>query len=520
MQPSRIVTAALIAASSTLGGTAAAGPVCQPNADGIACHAIARERPTGGIAAYAAPLGLAPSDLQDAYRIQQPHGAVPTIAIIDAYGYSALESDLAMYRSQYGLPPCTIANGCLRVVRDDGSTTLPPDPPTTDDWTIETALDVDMASAACPTCKILVVQATSSLNQYLIPAQRTAVQLGATVISNSWGSGQPGVNYAATEPYFDHPGVPTFVSSGDNGYDEGGVGPHYPSTSAHVVAVGGTALRRDGSARGWSEVAWSMAGSSCSTSIAKPAYQAAVPCQFRAASDVSAVADPATGVAVYNARNGGWIEVGGTSAAAPLVATMVAAAGLAPQITGGDWFATHANALHDVVSGGNGGCATSVCNAGTGWDGPTGYGTPDMARLTDAGPMVGITAPADGATVAAGFEVDAMAAGATNVELRVDGAVISSVSSGPFRFHAPAQLAAGAHDVEVVATDANGLTDSSTVRVMVAGGSGPGAESGGMVTGGCSTGGEPGWLVLGLGALLVQRARRSRNAAASARARI
>jgi len=517
MQRSHVIVVAAIAAAAS-SGTAAAGPVCQPSADGIACHAIALELPTGGIAASAAPKGLGPADLQGAYNIQQPRGgATPTIAIIDAYGYSAIESDLAMYRTQYGLRPCTRANGCLRVVNFDGTTTLPADPPTTDDWTIETALDIDMASAACPACNILVVQGTTAQLQYLIPAQRTAVQLGATVISNSWGSGSVQPNLPVTEPYFDHPGVPTFVSSGDRGYNEGGTGPHYPSTSTHVIAVGGTALRRDTSARGWSEVAWAKAGSSCSTTIAKPAYQAAVPCAFRAASDVAAVADPATGVAVYNARNGGWLVVGGTSAAAPLVATMVAAAGLAPQITGGDWFAQHASALHDVVTGGNAGCATSVCNAGVGWDGPTGYGTPDIGHLTDPGPTVGITAPADGATVTAGFEVDAAVDNATNVELRIDGATVATAASGPFRFQAPAQLADGEHDVEVFAIDAYGVTGSSSVRVTVS--SPPDRTETGMTAGGCSVGGEPSWLVLGLGALLAQRASRARRAAARARAR-
>ncbi len=336
------------------------------------------------------PSGFGPQDLQSAYNIvpDKVVGSRPTVAIVGAYGYAAIESDLAAYRSFYKLPPCTKANGCLKVVNQEGQLApLPPNPPPDDDWTVEAALDMDMVSAACPLCNILIVQADDN-GAGLFFGQRAAVALGATVISNSWGAPETADTSAAelafTEQFFANANVATFASAGDDGYNDGGEGPDYPATSAGVISVGGTRLVRDPALpRGWRETAWTRGGSACSFAVPKPAYQTQSPCKFKATSDIAAVGDPMTGVAVYNAANSGWITVGGTSASAPFVAAIFAAAGHGAQRSGA-FIASQVSKLHDVTIGTNGSCAAEgnlLCNATTGWDGPTGYGTPNAAAL-------------------------------------------------------------------------------------------------------------------------------------------
>jgi subtilase family serine protease len=363
------------------------------------CHAKIRTTRAGQrISSHATtPSGFGPPDLQAAYKIDPTVivGAAPTVAIVDAYGYSALESDLAVYRDYYKLPPCTVANGCLKIVNQQGQTApLPANPPANDDWTVETALDVDMVSAACPKCKILVVQATDNTGDGLFIAQNAAASLGATVISNSWDvPEQSAAVVAAAEAYMNHPNIAIFVSAGDAGYNDQFLpagspkGPDFPATSTHVISVGGTRLVRDASARGWSETAWSKGGSACSLSVAKPAYQTASPCTYKATTDIAAVGDPATGLAVYNAANGGWLPpIGGTSASSPFIAAIWAATGNGAQ-TSGAFIASKASKLYDVTSGSNGTCGagTLLCNAAVGWDGPTGYGTPNAAALMPGG---------------------------------------------------------------------------------------------------------------------------------------
>ena len=345
----------------------------------LKCFAI-MQTDTVGISPHASgSSGFGPSDLASAYKLDTSLSPGATIAIVDAYDYANAESDLASYRSKYGLPACTTSNGCFKRVNQDGNTSpLPSAAPSNDDWTVEAALDLDMASAACPKCKLILVEADDDQGDGLFIANNGAASLHPTVISNSWGGPESG-SESSYEHYFDHAGIGIFVAAGDSGYDDGGQGPDYPSTSAHVTGVGGTSLAKSSSSRGWSEKAWSDGGSSCSTSIAKPSYQTSTACSKHMTSDVSAVADPNTGVAVYNAANGGWIVVGGTSAASPFVAAVYALYGLGGQAPG--WSYNHATAFFDVSSGSNGSCAAPLCKAGTGWDGPTGMGTPDGAAL-------------------------------------------------------------------------------------------------------------------------------------------
>ena len=349
------------------------------------CHAHAHVTESGRVKAYAAPQGWGPADIQSAYNIDPASipATVPTIAIIDAYGYTTLESDLSTYRSTYGLPPCTSANGCLKIVNQTGGTTLPAQPPAGDDWTVETALDVDMASAACPKCKIVVIQADDDQGDGLFIANNLPSSIGATVVSNSWGgpeqAGTPSTTY---ETYFNHSGIAVFVSAGDSGYNDAGQGPDYPATSAYVIAVGGTNLAKAANARGWTETAWTSGGSACSLSIPKPSYQTGTMCTYKATTDIAAVGDPQTGVAVYN--KGAWTVVGGTSASSPLVASIWAATGNGAQ-TSGSYVIQNASKLWDVTTGTNGQCGNILCQAGTGWDGPTGYGTPNAQLLVADG---------------------------------------------------------------------------------------------------------------------------------------
>jgi len=362
---------------------------------------VLNSRPGGFAPQATTPQGYGPAELQSAYKID-PNRTVgkPTVGIVIAFGYLALEADLAVYRTQFGLPPCTVANGCLKIVNQQGQTSpLPPEPPPTDDWRIEQALDLDMVSAACPRCNILVVQSDDNTGDGLLIGQNVAAQLGATVISNSWGGPEDPqatpTDIAQLEQFFLHPNVAIFAAAGDNGFNDSGGGPGYPATSANVVSVGGTRLIRDTSTRGWAETAWSSGGSACSTWIAKPAHQVASPCKLKATSEIAAVGDPGTPVAVYSV--GRWRTVGGTSASAPFVAGIVAATGNGA-LASGAFVAANASKLFDVTTGTNGSCApdTLLCTAAVGWDGPTGYGTPNAKALGPAATTPPPTTPGSG----------------------------------------------------------------------------------------------------------------------------
>jgi subtilase family serine protease len=326
-------------------------------------------------AASGTPAGYGPADLRSAYNVTGTGSQATVIAIVDAKGYAKAEADLAVYRAQYGLPACTTANGCFAKYNQRGVQGGYP----ADDagWSDETALDLDMVSAMCPNCKIILVQADSATSADLAASVNTAAALGAHVISNSYGGGEIG-----SQPYeaaYNHPGVAITVSSGDFGY-----GVQFPASSPHVTAVGGTSLFRSATARGWSEAAWSGAGSGCSKAYAKPSWQTDPLCLRRMVADVSAVADPETGVAVYGPAGGGqsaWQKFGGTSVAAPVVAGVYGVNGGAVNF-GADPY-HHAGALFDVTTGSNDSHVSCggvyFCTSAPGYDGPTGLGTPNGA---------------------------------------------------------------------------------------------------------------------------------------------
>ncbi|MBC7492115.1 MAG: S53 family peptidase [Novosphingobium sp.] len=327
----------------------------------------------GNAAPNVAPGGFGPASLKAAYKVSGTGTGI--IAIVDAYGYPNAEADLNTYRAQYGLGACTTANGCFRKVDQNGGTNYPR---TNTGWDQEQALDVDMASAMCPTCKILLVQASSASLANLATAVNTAAGLGAVVISNSYGGGEAGSSAYASA--YDHAGIAVTVSSGDSGY-----GVQFPASAPGAIAVGGTHLVADSStARGWTETVWTGAGSGCSGVYTKPSFQTGAACGMRVEADISAVADPATGVAVYGptgtGTKTGWLVFGGTSVSAPLVGGIYAAYGVLPSNGASAIWANRGAGQNDVTVGSNGTCGgTYLCTAGVGYDGPTGWGTPNGA---------------------------------------------------------------------------------------------------------------------------------------------
>lgn len=310
------------------------------------------------------------ADIQSAYKLPSALlGARQTVAIVDAYDDPNAAADLAAYRAANNLPICDADFPCFNKVDQRGGTNYPaPDP----GWATEESLDVDMVSAACPNCRILLVEADDNSFDNLGTAVDEAVTLGATVVSNSYGGAE--FNGEQTDAaHYNHPGVAITVSTGDSGY-----GVSAPASFPTVTAVGGTTLYQDGSARGWSELAWSGAGSGCSAYVAKPSWQRDRLCRKRTVADVAAVADPNTPVAVYDTfEASGWLAVGGTSVATPIVASVYALAGNAGSVSS-DYPYSHSTALFDVVGGSNGSCGGSyLCTAVSGYDGPTGLGTPN-----------------------------------------------------------------------------------------------------------------------------------------------
>jgi subtilase family serine protease len=345
--------------------------VCSaPEKTGVArCHAHIVMLDANGPVAAATPAGLGPSDLRSAYAVTGSGSSNTVIAIVDAFGYPNAESDLATYRSQFGLPVCSTANGCFRKVNQRG--VQGSYPATNVGWDQETALDLDMVSAMCPACSILLVEADSATFQNLALAVREAATLGAHAISNSYGGGESGSS--SFESFYNYPSIAVTVSSGDSGF-----GVQFPASSPHVTAVGGTSLVRASNSRGWSETAWSGAGSGCSALYTKPTWQTDTGCTRRTVADVSAVADPNTGVAVFgpaSSTRSAWLVFGGTSVAAPLIAGIYGVNGTAVN-HGSDPY-RHTSALFDVTSGRNGSCGGSyLCTAVANYDGPTGLGTP------------------------------------------------------------------------------------------------------------------------------------------------
>jgi subtilase family serine protease len=317
--------------------------------------------------------GFAPADVQKAYNLEGLKSGGATVAIVDGNGYPTLESDLATYRSHYGLPACTTDNGCLTVMNQRGGSKLPTH--IVGGWEVEQALDLDAVSAACPDCKIIMVEADSGGEKNLEVAVNTAAkQPGVVAISNSYILSY--VHDHGMNPAYDHPGIAITAGTGDLGYKGGG----FPADDPHVVAVSGTSIRADSSERGYSETAWPGTGSGCSTNVHNVAprwqRQAGTTCgKFKAIGDVSAAADPSNGGLVI-VFQGGFSQVGGTSEATPLIAAVYALSGDTAGYPAKFPYQRSAD-LYDITEGSNGECGPPLCTAGEGWDGVTGVGTPN-----------------------------------------------------------------------------------------------------------------------------------------------
>jgi len=359
-----------------------------------------------------ARLGYGPADLQLAYGLTKASATRggQTVAVVDAFDDPKAESDLAVYRSYFHLPPCTRANGCFHKVNQDGDAHIHPAPDA--GWAVEISLDLDMASAICPLCHLLLVEANQDNDDSMYNAVDTAARL-ATVVSLSWGQAEfP--NESTLDPALNHPGIPIVAAAGDtNGTT------FYPAASPYVVAVGGTRLERPTKGQGWTERAWNITSSGCSAYEPKPSWQHDPLCPRRTQNDVAAVAfgggntgpTQDSGVATYDsyapptdpgtyetslavALGGGWYDEGGTSASAPIIAGVFALAGNA----GGGPYASglylHRTQLRDIISGSTGlvidgdwpptiwpivvsNCGNYLCEAKPGYDGPTGWGTPN-----------------------------------------------------------------------------------------------------------------------------------------------
>ncbi len=308
------------------------------------------------------PGGYAPSDLQTAYGLaaaSRQNGAGQTVAIVDAYDDPNVASDLNAYRSRFGLSACTTSNGCFTEQKFASQTNI--------GWAGEESVDVDMVSAMCPNCKILLVEAASANVSDLSTAERYATT-HADYISDSWSGNEGSKTYDADF----HANCAIVAATGDAGHNSTA---QWPAILPTVIGVGGTSLT---SISPRAETAWLRAGSGCSRIYGKPSFQASLStgCSMRAQADISADADPRTGVAAYDTfHHGGWLVFGGTSVATPIVASVFALAGSGSADPLADLY-PHASSLNDITSGSNGACGAPLCVAGPGWDGPTGLGSP------------------------------------------------------------------------------------------------------------------------------------------------
>ena len=376
------VPVVLVSGAGAANSHASYRAVCPGPAFGAAaCSSYVVTDSNGNPAATSAPTGYGPAQFHGAYNLPLTGPAGQTIAIVDAYDDPTAKSDLDAYNSTYGLPPfpsCggSVTTACFQKVDQRGGTTYPRKDA---GWALEIALDVETAHQICQNCKILLVEADSNSFANLGAAVNTAVALRANVVSNSYG----GSDSSATADY-NHPGVAITASSGDNGY-----GVESPASFNTVIAVGGTTLNLGANNSYGSESVWSGAGSGCSSLNTAQSWQtttagwAATACGTkRGVADVAADADPASGASVYDTTRyqgqSGWFKVGGTSLSAPLIGAVY---GLAGNAGSASYPASipyaHTSSLHDITSGSNGTCSTTMCKGGAGYDGPTGVGTPN-----------------------------------------------------------------------------------------------------------------------------------------------
>ena len=354
----------------------------------MSCYALIRtnvkQRPGIFFGSHAPTgFGYGRPQLVSAYKLPSK-SKVLNVAVVDTYNDPKAVSDFNFYRKSWGLPACNSKTkaGCLTVTNQKGAASPLPKNAGSSGWDVEESLDVDMVAAICPTCHVFLVEASAPTTADLGTGVDSAVKvLGAKFVSNSYGGSQGSGNPSQDKKYYEHAGDAIVASAGDNGY-----GVSYPAASQYVTSVGGTTLTKGGGSRGWTETVWGSSGggegtgSGCSKFEAKPKWQTHSGCSHRIDNDVSADANPNTGVAIYNTYSqGGWLEVGGTSVSSPVITSIYA---LADSIKAGSFPSSysysHTKDLYDITKGANGSCTPAfLCHAEKGYDGPTGNGTPN-----------------------------------------------------------------------------------------------------------------------------------------------
>ncbi len=356
-------------------------------------------------ASSASVSGYSPSQVSVAYGFSglsfstgkvAANGAGQTIAIVDAFNDPNIAGDLKSFDSQFNLPTAN-----LKVVNQTGGSTLPA---SNGGWAEEISLDVEWAHSIAPGANLLLVETNSSNTSDLLAGVNYARSAsGVSVVSMSWG-GSEFYGETSDDSYFTTPAghtpVTFIAASGDQG-SAGGV--EWPASSPNVLSVGGTSLSTSSSSGTYSsETGWSDSTGGVSQYEGEPEYQNGVQSEYaRTVPDVAADANPSTGVAVYDSYSydgySGWLEFGGTSAAAPQWAGLIAIADQGRVIGGHSTLdgttntlptlynlqgnsSTYSSDFHDITSG----STSRSISAGTGYDLVTGIGSPKASKLIPA----------------------------------------------------------------------------------------------------------------------------------------
>jgi len=306
-------------------------------------------------------------------------GGKGTIAIIDAYDDVTIEKDLGVFDVAFGLPVCTVKNGCLEKHIMASSTK------TNSGWALETSLDVEWAHAIAPTSKVLLVEAKTESGANLLGAiDYASARKDVVAVSMSWGGAEFSDEIDLDSHFTSTSGAVFFASSGDDGW-----GASWPASSPNVVGVGGTSLETLSDGTLVSESAWSGSGGGVSTYEAEPDYQKTynIPKAGgkRAIPDVSYNADPQSGFPVYKttgSSKNGWYEVGGTSAGAPQWAAIQSLdhSVSLPAIYKDKASTSTLKFFRDITSGSNGTCKY-YCDARKRYDYVTGLGSPQTSKF-------------------------------------------------------------------------------------------------------------------------------------------